>query len=62
MDFTIEELSMNAWPSIQTVLLDGWILRMSNGYTKRANSVNPLYSEPVAKVGYFCTGSCSFSG
>jgi hypothetical protein len=20
------------------------------------------YIEPVAKVGYFCTGSCSFSG
>jgi hypothetical protein len=44
MDFTIEELSMNAWPSIQTILLDGWIIRMANGYTKRANSVNPLYS------------------
>jgi RimJ/RimL family protein N-acetyltransferase len=44
MDFTIEELSMNARPSIQTILLDGWILRMANGYTKRANSVNPLYS------------------
>jgi RimJ/RimL family protein N-acetyltransferase len=43
MNFTIEELSMNAWPSIQTILLDGWIIRMANGYTKRANSVNPLY-------------------
>ncbi|WP_082631317.1 GNAT family N-acetyltransferase [Gracilibacillus massiliensis] len=47
----IEELSMNALPSIQTILLDGWILRYSNGYAKRANSVNPLYSstENVAK-------------
>jgi hypothetical protein len=44
MDFTIEELSMNAWPSIQTILLDGWIIRMADGYTKRSNSVNPLYS------------------
>jgi ribosomal protein S18 acetylase RimI-like enzyme len=44
MDFTIEELSMNAWPSLQTVLYDGWIIRMANGYTKRANSVNPIYA------------------
>jgi ribosomal protein S18 acetylase RimI-like enzyme len=43
MDFTIEELSMNAWPSIQTILYDGWIIRMANGYTKRANSINLLY-------------------
>jgi GNAT superfamily N-acetyltransferase len=44
MDFTIEELTMNAWPSLQTILLDGWIIRMAGGYTKRANSVNPMYS------------------
>lgn len=39
----IEELSMNAWPSIQTQFFDGWIIRFANGYTKRSNSVNPLY-------------------
>lgn len=39
----IEELSLNAWVSLQTVLYDGWIIRFANGYTKRANSVNPLY-------------------
>ncbi|MGF7059502.1 GNAT family N-acetyltransferase [Brassicibacter mesophilus] len=39
----MEELSMNAWPSLQTKLLDGWVLRFSNGYTKRANSINPIY-------------------
>ena len=44
MDFSIEEMTMNAWPSLQTILLDGWIIRMANGYTKRANSVNPIYS------------------
>ncbi len=39
----IEELSLNAWASLQTVVYDGWILRFSNGYTKRANSINPIY-------------------
>lgn len=40
----IEELSMNALPAIQTYVYDGWILRFADGYTKRANSVNPIYS------------------
>lgn len=39
----LEELAMNAWPALQTVLYDGWIIRFANGYTKRANSVTPLY-------------------
>lgn len=40
---TIEELSMNSWPSLQTMFMDGWILRISGSYSKRANLVIPLY-------------------
>lgn len=36
---TIEDLSLNAWPSHQMELYDGWILRFSYFYTHRTNSV-----------------------
>ena len=39
----LEEKMFNAWPSLQQVLFDGWVLRFAQGYTRRANSVNFLY-------------------
>ncbi|NBD26310.1 GNAT family N-acetyltransferase [Paenibacillus glycinis] len=45
MAVAIEELTMNAWPSQQTVAHGGWLLRLAEGYTKRANSVHPLYAQ-----------------
>jgi len=43
----IEELSLNAWPAHQTVLYDGWVIRFANGYTRRANSVNPIHPSTI---------------
>jgi ribosomal protein S18 acetylase RimI-like enzyme len=43
----LEEISMNSWPALQQVFFDGWILRTADGYTKRANSVNPLYPSTI---------------
>lgn len=41
----IEEMSLNAWPAIHVQLYAGCILRFSDGYTKRSNSVNALYHD-----------------
>lgn len=47
---------MNCWPSLQTVVFDGWILRYAEGLTKRSNCVIPLYhsSLPIETKIKFC--------
>jgi len=37
----IETAGANAWPALYQEDYDGWVLRFSNGYTKRANSIYP---------------------
>jgi N-acetylglutamate synthase len=46
----LEELSLSALPALETMFLDGWVVGLSDNYTRRANSVNPLYpsARPLA--------------
>lgn len=43
----IEEISLNAWPALETIQYDGWIIRYANGVTKRSNSVNAIYESKL---------------
>jgi ribosomal protein S18 acetylase RimI-like enzyme len=38
----LESRLVNAWPSFDYQVYDGWLLRLAKGYSKRANSASPL--------------------
>ena len=51
----IEDLSLNAWPSHQIQIYDGWLLRFSYFYTHRTNSVEQIGKSSIPvdeKIGY----------
>ncbi|MDR3692297.1 MAG: GNAT family N-acetyltransferase [Fimbriimonas sp.] len=55
MEQLLEELTLNAWPAIRVMHYDGWVIRFSGGYTRRANSVNLLAPSTISlreKVAY----------
>lgn len=39
----LESRLLNAWPSFDYQAYDGWILRLADGYSKRANSATPFW-------------------
>ena len=51
-----EELCLNGHVALNAFFYDGWVLKFSEGYTGRANSVSPLYpsSKPIAEKVAFC--------
>lgn len=52
----IEDLSLNAWPSHQIQMYDGWILRFSYLYTFRTNCVEQIGSSslPYEEKAAYC--------
>jgi N-acetylglutamate synthase len=42
LEWRVEETCLNAWPALREVLLDGWVLRFSEGLTRRSKPANPL--------------------
>lgn len=51
-----EETNANIWPAFEYIHFDGWLLRMTRGYSRNSNSVWPLYEGnlPVEQKIKFC--------
>ena len=43
----LERTMFRAWPAFDAVDYDRWVLRFADGYTKRANSVNPHFGSSL---------------
>lgn len=39
----LEEIQLSTWPTLKTALIDGYVVRLGNGVTGRANSANALF-------------------
>ena len=53
MTFTADDIravefrGLRAWQAPEEIEYDGWLLRFAGGYTRRANSVNPIHASTL---------------
>jgi GNAT superfamily N-acetyltransferase len=45
LSWRIEHACFRAWPALRNEQISGWLLRFSEGLTRRANSANPLQAK-----------------
>jgi len=52
----VEDVCLNAWPALQEIHYDGWLIRLADGQTRRTNSVNVVGkgSLPMAQKIAYC--------
>ncbi len=52
----VEEVCLNAWPALQEIHYDGWLIRLADGHTRRVNSVNVLREGllPIGRKVAYC--------
>lgn len=58
----LEDAALNAWPAHRQMILDGWLLRFSGGYTKRANSVNVRFESRLPLSGKISACEAAYAG
>lgn len=57
----LEERCFNGWPALSTALVDGWVVRLSDGHTRRANSASALTPSRIAPEALVETVEALFS-
>ena len=57
----LEEMNFNAWPALQTMHYDGWVLRSTGGDSRRVNSVNPMTPGGIALTEKIATAEAIYA-